>query len=435
MMGAMFKIGDFARLSRVPVKTLRYYDEIGLLKPIGVDRFTRYRYYSLDQLPVLYRILALKELGFSLEQIGQLLEGNLTPGQLRRMLERQRDEIQRQVDDNRAKLQRIDQRLQELDQDGRLREFEVIVKRVEPQWIASIRGSFPGYDEAEPVFNHLFTRVISHVRQYGVRGNLPAMALYHDAVGGDEGIQVEAACILAAPVRAVEPVMVYELAGLEQAASVIHRGSFAGIGRAYSAILSWIPANDWQVSGAARELYLSYVPGGDQTQSVTEIQLPIHRIKERIKMEPKLVNLDAFKVVGMQYIGSNEHSEISQMWEVFNRRSGEIKHLAPMEAAYGVCYEHPTERMEYIAGFKVTELADIPEGMVGKEVPAQMYVVFPCHGLENIGATYHKIINEWLPQNGYLPGGGPDFEYYNDEFDEVAGNGTLYIYFPVKKAV
>jgi len=78
----MFKIGDFSKLSRVSIKTLRFYDEKGLLKPRGVDRFTRYRYYELDQLPALYRILGLKELGFSLEQIGRLLEGDLSPEQL-----------------------------------------------------------------------------------------------------------------------------------------------------------------------------------------------------------------------------------------------------------------------------------------------------------------------------------------------------------------
>ena len=63
----MFKIGEFSKLSQVTVKTLRYYDEIGLLKPAEVDRFTSYRYYSARQLPRLHRILALKDLGLSLE--------------------------------------------------------------------------------------------------------------------------------------------------------------------------------------------------------------------------------------------------------------------------------------------------------------------------------------------------------------------------------
>ena len=71
----MIKIGDFARLAEVSIVTLRHYDEIGLLKPVSVDKFTGYRYYSIEQLPRLNRILALKDLGFSLEQISTMLNG------------------------------------------------------------------------------------------------------------------------------------------------------------------------------------------------------------------------------------------------------------------------------------------------------------------------------------------------------------------------
>ena len=68
----MFKIGDFSKFSRVSVKMLRHYDELGLLKPALVDPATNYRYYSADQLPRLNRIIALKDLGFTLEQVGRL---------------------------------------------------------------------------------------------------------------------------------------------------------------------------------------------------------------------------------------------------------------------------------------------------------------------------------------------------------------------------
>jgi DNA-binding transcriptional MerR regulator len=82
----MPKIGDFSKLSRVTVKTLRYYDEVGLLRPVEVDPFTGYRYYALDQLPRLHRILALKDLGFALEQISQIINEGVSPDQLRGML-------------------------------------------------------------------------------------------------------------------------------------------------------------------------------------------------------------------------------------------------------------------------------------------------------------------------------------------------------------
>ena len=87
----MIKIGDFARLSQVSVVTLRYYDEVELLKPVKVDAFTGYRFYSADQLPRLNRILALKDLGFSLEQIRLMLVDGLSFEQLRSMLTMQRN--------------------------------------------------------------------------------------------------------------------------------------------------------------------------------------------------------------------------------------------------------------------------------------------------------------------------------------------------------
>ena len=75
----MIRIGDFSRMSQMPVSTLRYYDEIGLLKPVEVDHFTGYRYYTFDQLARLNCILALKELGFSLEEIARLLDEEVPP--------------------------------------------------------------------------------------------------------------------------------------------------------------------------------------------------------------------------------------------------------------------------------------------------------------------------------------------------------------------
>jgi DNA-binding transcriptional MerR regulator len=125
----MFKIGDFSRLSRVPVKTLRYYDEIGLLKPTDVDRFTRYRYYSVEQLFRLNRILVLKELGFSLEQIGQLLTDDLTPEQLRGMLRLRRAEIEQQVQAAQLQMAQIDLRLRQIEQEGKMPDYEIVIKR------------------------------------------------------------------------------------------------------------------------------------------------------------------------------------------------------------------------------------------------------------------------------------------------------------------
>ena len=124
------------------------------------------------------------------------------------------------------------------------------------------------------------------------------------------------------------------------------------------------------------------------------------------------------------------------MWDRFIPRIPEIKHLAEgPEISYGVCAEEQgTGLTDYVAGLPVQQLADIPEGMVGREVPAQTYVVMPAHGLEDIGPTYNRILNEWLPNSGYQPGDGPDFELYPETFDPNDPESRIDIYFPIKKA-
>ena len=112
----MFKIIEFSRLTRVSVKMLRHYDDLGMLKPFYVDPETSYRYYSSDQLPRLNRIIALKDLGFTLEQIAKLLDQNLSPEAIRGMLRLRQAEIEQQLRVERAQLSQIEMRLSYLEQ-------------------------------------------------------------------------------------------------------------------------------------------------------------------------------------------------------------------------------------------------------------------------------------------------------------------------------
>lgn len=102
----MIRIGDFSKLSQVTIKALRYYDEMGLLKPINVDEFTGYRYYVVEQLARLNRILALKDLGLSLEQVAQVLNEGVSPERLRGMLQLKQAELRQHIADEQARLAR-----------------------------------------------------------------------------------------------------------------------------------------------------------------------------------------------------------------------------------------------------------------------------------------------------------------------------------------
>jgi len=111
----LLKIGEFAQTSDVPAKTLRYYDRIGLFKPVHVDPSNDYRYYSPDQLSRIARILTLKDLGLSLEQIAQLLEDDLSMSELRGMFRLKRVEIQERLNQEQVRLARVEDRLREIE--------------------------------------------------------------------------------------------------------------------------------------------------------------------------------------------------------------------------------------------------------------------------------------------------------------------------------
>src|ERR1051326_819224 len=139
----MFKIGEFSQLGQVTSRTLRHYDDLGLLKPAHIDPESDYRYYPLDQLPRLNRIIALKELGLSLEQITKLVDGEVSADQLRGMLALRQAELAQEIEATQAQLARVAARLRQIEQEDTLSPYEVARKSVAVQTVATIRQIVP----------------------------------------------------------------------------------------------------------------------------------------------------------------------------------------------------------------------------------------------------------------------------------------------------
>ena len=118
---------------------LRHYDKIGLLKPAHIDPFTGYRAYTADQLPRLNRILALKDLGLSLQQIGRLLNDNISASEIRGMLTMKKAEIEQTLHNEINRLRHVGMRLSQIEQEGQLWEHDIIIKSIPTQPILSIR--------------------------------------------------------------------------------------------------------------------------------------------------------------------------------------------------------------------------------------------------------------------------------------------------------
>lgn len=268
----MFKIGVFSRISRVPVKTLRYYDEIGLFKPERVDEFTGYRYYSTHQLPRLNRILALKDLGLSLEMIQQLLAGDLTLAEMQGMLRLRQAEILDRIGEEQTRLAMVEARLKQIEQEGKMPDYDVVLKKVPPLTAASIRQVVPTYDQIGRLIGTLF----AHIGRNRGQPVGPPMTIYYDEEFKERDADVEIAVPVATPVKESKQVTMHDLPGGE-AATVIHQGSFETIGEAYAAAWRWIEENGYQLTGPPRELYINSGPGVKPEDFVTEIQIPVSK--------------------------------------------------------------------------------------------------------------------------------------------------------------
>lgn len=143
----MFRIGEFSKIAQVPGSLLRYYDQIGLLKPAHIDQWTGYRYYSAKQLPRLHRILALKELGFALDQIAHLLDAEVSAAEIRGMLTLRKAQIEQTVNEEKARLRHLEARLQQIDAPYKST-FDIVLKNVPAQSYLSIREVLSGVDAA-----------------------------------------------------------------------------------------------------------------------------------------------------------------------------------------------------------------------------------------------------------------------------------------------
>lgn len=274
----MFKIGDFSRLSQVSVNTLRHYDELGLLKPLQVDRFTAYRYYSIEQLPQLQRILALKDLGFSLEQIAQMLDDQISLEEMRGMLRLKHAEVEQQAQAEQARLIRIEARLRYLEMEGKMPEYEVVLKKVEPHWVAFEREVVPTLAEMQPRCSAMFTEIYTWIGTHGIKPDGPPLSIYYNHEYTERDIDVETAAFIEKPpatAQGTDRVKLRQLESVERMACILHAGRLDNILETYAAIGKWIQANGYRIAGACREIYLQ-PPQSDKP--LTEIQYPVEKI-------------------------------------------------------------------------------------------------------------------------------------------------------------
>ena len=440
----MIKIGDFSKLAHVTIKTLHHYGDLGLLKPMHIDRYTGYRYYSLEQLPHLNRILALKDLGFSLDQVAQLVNENLSVAEMRGMLRMKQIELAEKLELEQARLAQVEGRLIQLEMHGQPPAFEVALKQVDAQTVLAARA-VAANDVAIPPARESLQALLHHnLQRARLKPSGPWFVIKDDLPYTEANREVA----LAVPISlrssqragdwqsSESPVRLEEMSSVDCMASVIHAGDDVTINQAYAGLFAWAQANAFQIGGPCREVYLpetgiSATLAAETHSGFIEVQCPVDRVRiplslstqaidqKENKMEHKFVTKPSMTVIGLSYIGKNDEQGpsfnhgIADMWGEFNTRYVEIKNLVERNAL-GACFSSPERaaegEFEYVACYAVKAGTEVPDGMVMRQIPDYKYAIFTHKGKTiNLGETYQYIYETWLPQSGV--------ELHEDKFD------------------
>ena len=278
----MFRIGDFSQLGQVSVRTLRHYDELGLLKPAEVDALTDYRYYTVEQLPRLNRIVALKDLGFSLHEIASLTE-EVSLAELKRMLERKQAEVTIKLEEEQARLTRLRARLEHIERGDAPSGFDVTLKKVPATSIFSKRYFVPDLEEMGRYCTLFYHELYAVLEAQKLAPIAPEFTLFHMREYTTKNVDVEVAVVLSSQdlTRLELPdddtFTVRRLQGAKTAASLVFNGHYHDMEGAARALLLWAGANGYSSAGAGREIHLSgpIVETGKDKPVVVELQMPV----------------------------------------------------------------------------------------------------------------------------------------------------------------
>ena len=272
----MFLIGEFSRIARVSARLLRYYDQLGLLRPEHVDRATGYRYYRASQLPDLNRILVLKELGFTLEEIARVVAERIGAAELRGMLVARRTEIGRQMEVEAERLRQVEARIAQIDEGGRMSEEDVVVRPEPERILLATRAGVSSF----PAAREILAEVVHTAGRLKGIGSL--VVLSHGEAFEPALLDLEIGYFADPEVGPIElpggrRLEARELPGEAAVAACVRIGTPERAHHTTARIGRFIEQSGYRLAGPGREVFLEPPDLDRMDRSVVEMQFPIAR--------------------------------------------------------------------------------------------------------------------------------------------------------------
>lgn len=269
----MLKIGYFSKLSRISIRMLRHYDEIGLLVPKSIDPFTGYRYYGEDQLPTAGKINALKEMGFGLAAIEEILRNYDNPQALAEFLQIKQREIQADADEAQRRLQLLETAIERLRKDDKAMNYAVSIKTIPQRYVASLREVIPAYDQEGILWEKMCVECAPQNVLPDENGF--ALAVFHDEGYKEGDVDVEIQSMVKGEYKDTEHV-VFKTEPPVQIASATYKGSYDQLTLVHQAVASWVNDNGYEFNGPMFCIYhVSPAMAATPEEQVTEVCYPV----------------------------------------------------------------------------------------------------------------------------------------------------------------
>lgn len=279
----MFRIGEFSKLVRVSPRMLRHYEKCGLLYPAQIDRFTGYRLYSAAQIPLLTRIVTLRDIGFSIDEIAGILPRFDDAAYMDRVLAEKAASVRAAIDAEGARLARIAALRENMMKENVRMKYDVVLKEIPAVQVLALREVLPGYDQE----GTLWQKLGGYMQRHAIacpQAEYAGYSIYHDDDEREGDVDVE----IAVPVEAVMPVAgegpgeggiaCRQLDAIPLAATLRFDGPYEGYAAAIATLASWIEQNGYRMAGLVRGA--SIRTAADQTDPqnfLTELQIPVAR--------------------------------------------------------------------------------------------------------------------------------------------------------------
>ncbi|WP_426183057.1 MerR family transcriptional regulator [Microbacterium sp. TWP3-1-2b2] len=266
----MLSIGAFAQIGQVTHRMLRHWDTAGLLVPAHVDEFSGYRSYDPSQLERLHRIVALRQLGFGLDDISSILDRGVDAERIAALLRIRHAEVEQEHRIAAGRLVDVERRLQLIEKENHMSQIEIIEKALPAVRLAARRTVVAHQPEVAGVVGPAFDAIAEIIGDEC--GSLATPIAQYEAI--EDGLQIVAGYAYGGPAR--DGFEIVELPATEAAVCGIHLGSMEHIAETWQAIHAEIFARGLVHSGPCRELYVRAI-SDDQSDWVTELQQPVTR--------------------------------------------------------------------------------------------------------------------------------------------------------------